>query len=215
VGDAKTPYLHSIVGTVLKKPRLLMIEDNPDTRQIYKDVFEREGFQVLLAEDGEKGLSFAQSTLPDVILLDLMLPKLHGFDILKRLRAEKETQNLPVVIFSAMADSADRQKAVDLGVTEYSVKALNSPKQMVSRVRAILERAQQTTSDDPSRNFTVLLKETFADISRLQIHAGISEGFHCPQCQSAIVLSMMADPTRSPGHWFAAHFICSSCSRAF
>jgi two-component system response regulator CpxR len=203
------------VGTAIKKPRLLMIEDNPDTRQIYKDVFEREGFQVLLAEDGEKGLSFALATLPDLILLDLMLPKLHGFDLLKRLRDQKETRNLPVIIFSAMADSADRQKAVDLGVTEYSVKALNSPKQMVGRVRALLERVQQTVSDDPSGNFTISLKEFFEDASRLQIHAGISEGFHCPQCRSTVVYSMMADPTRSPGHWFVGHFICSGCSRTY
>ncbi len=134
------------MNTNPKNPRLLLIEDNPDTRQIYKDVFEREGFHVLVAEDGEKGLAYAQSTLPDVILLDLMLPKLHGFDLLKRLRAQKETQDMPVVIFSAVADAADRQKAADLGVTEYSVKAINTPKQVVSRVRAVLERAKLAAS---------------------------------------------------------------------
>jgi DNA-binding response OmpR family regulator len=120
------------------KPRLLLIEDNRDTREIYKDVFERDGFQVLLAEDGEKGLSYAQATLPDVILLDLMLPKLNGFDLLKRLRSQEETQRIPVMIFSALADTADRQKALELGVTEYSMKAFNPPKQVVSRVRALL-----------------------------------------------------------------------------
>src|SRR5579863_5250660 len=87
VSEAQTPKLHSVMGTAIKKPRLLIVEDNPDTRQIYKDVFERDGFEVLLAEDGEKGLSYAQATLPDVILLDLMLPKLGGFDLLKRLRS--------------------------------------------------------------------------------------------------------------------------------
>src|SRR5882672_1429977 len=120
------------MSTEIKKPRLLLIEDNPDTRQIYKDVFEREGFQVLLAEDGEKGLSYARATLPDVILLDLMLPKISGFELLGRLRADTETHDLPVVIFSALADSADRQKAAELGVAEYSVKAMNSPKQVVA-----------------------------------------------------------------------------------
>ena len=123
-----------------KKPRLLLIEDSPDTRQIYKDVFEREGFQVLLAEDGQKGLSYAQATLPDVILLDLMLPKLNGFDLLTCLRVQEETRRIPVAIFSALADSADRKKAADLGVTEYAEKALNSPKQVVGRVRALLAR---------------------------------------------------------------------------
>src|SRR5579871_3055558 len=129
------------MDNAVKKPRLLLIEDNPDTRQIYKDVFEREGFEVLQAEDGEKGLTYAQATLPDVILLDIMLPKLNGFDLLKRLRAQKETQDLPVMIFSALADASDKRKAADLGVTEYSIKAFNSPKQVVGRVRALLERS--------------------------------------------------------------------------
>src|SRR5437773_6062393 len=93
------------------KPRLLVIEDNPDTRGIYKDVFEREGFHVLLAEDGEKGLSYAQATLPDVILLDLMLPRISGFDILKRLRAQEDTQRIPVMIFSARDATAEIGRA--------------------------------------------------------------------------------------------------------
>ena len=76
----------------MAKQRLLLIEDNPDTRQIYKDVFERDGFEVLQAEDGEKGLSYAQVTLPDVILLDLMLPKLSGFDLLKCLASRKKQE---------------------------------------------------------------------------------------------------------------------------
>jgi DNA-binding response OmpR family regulator len=125
-----------------KKPRLLLVEDNPDTRQIYKDVFEREGFEVLLAEDGEKGLSYAQATLPEVILLDLMLPKLNGFDLLKRLRDAAETRDIPVMIFSALGDASDRKKAAELGVTEYSLKAFNPPKQVVNRVRALLESSR-------------------------------------------------------------------------
>ncbi len=130
------------MDSAAKKPRLLLIEDNPDTRQIYKDVFEREGFDILLAEDGEKGLSYAQATLPEVILLDLMLPKLNGFDLLKRLRDQEETRGIPVMIFSAVADVNDRKKAAELGVTEYAVKAFNPPKQVVSRVRALLKSSR-------------------------------------------------------------------------
>src|SRR5579863_1800908 len=120
-----------------KRPRLLIIEDNADTRQIYKDVFEREGFEVLQAEDGEKGLSYAQATLPEVILLDLMLPKLSGFDLLQRLRVEKETKRIPVMIFSALTDASDRKRAAALDVTECSVKALTPPKLSLQKVRAL------------------------------------------------------------------------------
>jgi DNA-binding response OmpR family regulator len=128
--------------TTTPQHRILIIEDNPDTRQIYKDVFEREGFTVLVAEDGEKGLKFALATVPDIILLDLMLPKIEGFEILRQLRTNDETKNIPVLIFSALSDAADRKKATALGVTEYSVKGFTSPKQIVSRVRTAIEAAK-------------------------------------------------------------------------
>lgn len=199
-----------------QRPRLLIIEDNPDTRQIYKDVFERDGFEVLQAEDGEKGLSYAQATLPDVILLDLMLPKLSGFDLLKQLRAKEDTQHIPVMIFSALGDAADRQKAAELGVTEYSMKASNPPKQVVSRVRALLTNLQRPAPGDVATNsLTVALKESEFDVSKLQSHVGLTNGLRCSQCHSEIVLAMLPDPTRAPGHWFAARLICSGCQRAF
>jgi len=199
-----------------KRPRLLLIEDNPDTRQIYKDVFERDGFEVLQAEDGEKGLSYAQATLPDVILLDLMLPKLSGFDLLKCLREKEDTQHIPVMIFSALGDAADRKKAAELGVTEYSMKASNPPKQVVGRVRALLANlVRPAVSNGTTNSLTVALKESVFDIDQLQSRVGLTNGLHCPQCRSEIVLAMIPDPTRTPGHWFATRLICSSCHRAF
>jgi DNA-binding response OmpR family regulator len=199
-----------------KKPRLLLIEDNPDTRQIYKDVFERDGFEVLQAEDGEKGLSYAQASLPDVILLDLMLPKLSGFDLLQRLRAQEDTQRIPVMIFSALGDAADRRKAAELGVTEYSMKASNPPKQVLSRVRALLASVERPAVNVAAPAlFAVALHESFFDVKVLQAQTGFMHGFLCPQCNAKVVLSMIVDPTRTPGHWFAAHLVCSGCRRTF
>ena len=194
------------------RPRLLLIEDNPDTRQIYKDVFERDGFEVLQAEDGEKGLSYAQAALPDVILLDLMLPKLNGFDLLKRLRAAEETQHIPVMIFSALGDASDRRKAAELGVTEYSMKTSNPPKQVLSRVRALLATQKPPVSVDGAASplFRVAIKDSSLDAARLQTAAG-AVGFRCPRCGSDVILSMLPDPTRKPGHWFASHLVCSGC----
>src|SRR5258706_10885815 len=194
------------------RPRLLLIEDNPDTRQIYKDVFERDGFEVLQAEDGEKGLTFAQAIIPDVILLDVMLPKLNGFDLLKRLRSQEVTQNIPVMIFSALGDASDRARAAGLGVTEYAVKAVNSPKQVMGRVRNILSNLKDPLSrGTASLALTVCLKESSSDAPRLLSEVNLSNGFVCPQCHSEVVLSMLSDPTRTPGHWFVAHLVCHTC----
>lgn len=196
-----------------KKPRMLVIEDNLDTRNIYKDVFEQDGFSVLLAEDGEKGLSYAQSTLPDVILLDLMLPKISGFDLLARLRAKEETRRIPVMIFSARDATADLKQAGDPSITDFSAKALNSPKQMVGRVRALMARAvkqpepPKTASGVPE----VFLKESMGDAPRLAAALGLADGFRCPECRGDVALQMRPDPTRDKGHWYAAHFVCSLC----
>lgn len=199
-----------------KKTRLLLIEDNTDTRQIYKDVFEREGFEVLQAEDGEKGLSYAQATIPDVILLDLMLPKISGFELLKKLRANTETKDIPVMIFSALADPADRKKAAALGVTEYSVKALNPLKHVVSRVRAILTQQQQAIeSGSELKAFMVSMKEGVLDAAQLVSEIGLKNGFHCVQCGAEVILSMLPDRTRMPGHWFVARPMCSGCHTTY
>ena len=193
-----------------------MIEDNPDTRGIYKDVFEREGFHVLLAEDGAKGLSYAQAALPDVILMDLMLPKISGFDILKRLRAQEDTRRIPVMIFSARDVAADLKQGADLGVTEYSAKALNSPRQMVSRVRTLMARAKRLEPPPTAPgSLQAALKESILDASRLETTLGFADGFHCPQCRAEVVLEMMPDSTHLEGHWFVTHFICPVCHRTF
>jgi CheY-like chemotaxis protein len=208
--------LEKVTEFSAQHPRLLLVEDNPDTRQIYKNVFEREGFRVLLAEDGEKGLSFAQSTLPDVILLDWMLPKLSGFDFLKRLRALEDTRAIPVAIFSAVADPSDKKKAADLGVTEYAVKTVNPPKQVVNRIRALLAREGRLAGQaPPADSYSVALLGSSHDAARLAAQAGLAEGFRCPDCQAEVLLVMLTDTTRTPGLWFAAHVVCSGCRRDF
>ena len=198
-----------------KKPRLLIVEDNFDTQEIYKGVFEREGFQVLVATDGEMGLRYAQSTLPDAILLDLMLPKLKGFDLLKRLRAQEETRRIPVVIFSALADSSDKRQAAELGVTEYAIKSLNPPKQVVNRVRALLAGAAAADPGHVTGSYRLALKDSLWDAAGLQTLAGLPKGFCCPQCGAEVVLFMIPDLTRAPAHWFATHLVCSGCQRDY
>lgn len=202
------------MNEAMKRPRILVIEDNPDTRGIYQDVFEREGFKVLLAEDGEKGLSYAQASLPDVILLDLMLPKISGFEILRRLRSAEETRLIPVMIFSAREPTAEIKAAADFGATKFSAKAVNSPKQMVQRVRALITKAAAPELPAPAvKSWKVAVQESALDAAGLQTVLGLSNGFHCPQCQTDVHLELIPDATRPGGHWFVACFACSRCGK--
>jgi DNA-binding response OmpR family regulator len=203
------------MDTTIKKPRVLFIEDNPDTREIYKDVLEREGFQVLLAEDGQKGLSYAQATIPDLIILDIMLPKMNGLEVLKKLNGSPETASIPVLIFSAAADALDRQKAMELGAREYTIKATNTPKQVVGKIRALLSRGNPANLQKPAQPMFQIAMQQGRDALKLLKETGLPESFQCPQCHSPIVMGLIPDPTRMQGHWFAAHLLCSNCETAF
>jgi DNA-binding response OmpR family regulator len=123
-----------------KKGTILIVEDEPVFRLIYRGVFEHDGYEVLEAVDGEAGWMTALEKKPDLILLDLILPKLSGYDVLQRIRKEKGIQDTPVVIFSIMGAEKDIQKALDLGANYYRVKGSNSPKDILIEINSIFEK---------------------------------------------------------------------------
>lgn len=105
---------------------ILLIEDQEGFRMVFRDILEDAGYKVLEAEDGLLGLDSAKACKPDVILLDLMLPKLHGLGVLEGIRADQGTKNIPVVILSVLDDKSSQEKAKSLGANGYIVKG-NSP----------------------------------------------------------------------------------------
>ncbi len=117
-------------------PRLLLIEDNQHIARIYSEKFGREGFEVITAHDGEQGLAAAQSQPPDIILLDLMLPKMSGFDVLKQLQADSRTSSLPVFVLSNRAWPDDVQQALALGARQFYSKGSTSMQDIVMQIRS-------------------------------------------------------------------------------
>ncbi|MCK4891903.1 MAG: response regulator [Candidatus Pacebacteria bacterium] len=103
------------------KKKILVIEDEATLQKALNDVLAQEGYDVLSALDGMSGLDLALKENPDLILLDIILPKMDGFEVLKRLK-EKESK-IPVIILTNLSDINDIQKALDLGATTYLVKA--------------------------------------------------------------------------------------------
>jgi DNA-binding response OmpR family regulator len=123
------------------KVTILMIEDESSFRQIYLDMFKAEGYNVLIAEDGEIGLDLAKEKKPDLIILDLVLPGLHGFEVLKRIRSDAVTKDIPVLVATVLGTYVDIQKGLELGATDYMVKGLVVPREILHKVRAILAQA--------------------------------------------------------------------------
>jgi len=116
-------------------PRLLLVEDNEHIARIYSEKFGREGFTVTVAHDGEQGLAVAQSQPPDIMLLDLMLPKMSGFDVLKHLRENPKTSAIPVFVLSNRSWPDDVQKALGLGARQFYSKGSTSMQEIVMTIR--------------------------------------------------------------------------------
>ncbi|HHV57962.1 MAG TPA: response regulator transcription factor [Firmicutes bacterium] len=119
--------------------RILVVDDEPHVVELVRFNLEKEGFQVLAAGDGPAGLEAARRELPDLIVLDLMLPGLSGLEVFKILKGEKKTRAIPVIMLTARASEADRVLGLELGADDYIVKPF-SPRELIARIRARLRR---------------------------------------------------------------------------
>ena len=119
--------------------KILLIEDDQSLTELVKYNLEKEGYEVTVEMDGEEGLSYAQTQTPDLILLDWMLPNLSGIEICRRIRRDKSTQNIPVIMLTARGEENDRIRGLDTGADDYITKPF-SPKELLARIKAILRR---------------------------------------------------------------------------
>lgn len=118
-----------------KQKRVLLVEDDDNMAAVYTTRLEAEGFQVKRVANGEEALAAALSFRPDLTLLDVMMPKVSGFDVLDILRNTPETANLRVVMLTALSQEADKQRAMDLGVDDYLVKSQVVIADVVDRIK--------------------------------------------------------------------------------
>jgi phosphate regulon transcriptional regulator PhoB len=121
--------------------RILIIEDDKDIVELVRYNLEKEGYRVSAADDGAAGLAQARSSPPDLLVLDLMLPKLPGLEICKELRRNSKSPRLPILMLTARGDEADRIVGLEMGADDYVSKPF-SPRELVARVRALLRRTE-------------------------------------------------------------------------
>ncbi|MBI4101708.1 MAG: response regulator [Candidatus Nealsonbacteria bacterium] len=118
---------------------ILFVEDESALQKTVGEVLSQEGYQVVSALNGEIGLRLAREKKPDLILLDLILPKVNGFEVLKRLKEDAETQKIPVVVLTNLEGMADIDKALELGATTYLVKTQYSLEEVVEKIKKTLD----------------------------------------------------------------------------
>ncbi len=127
---------------------VMVIEDEREIRDLVRYNLERAGFRVAAAENGEQGLERAFAARPDAVVLDLMLPGLNGLEVLRELRGESTTRDLPVLVLTARAAEMDKLLGFDHGADDYVTKPF-SPRELVARVRALLKRARPDRHAEP------------------------------------------------------------------
>jgi two-component system phosphate regulon response regulator PhoB len=134
----------------MAKEKILVIEDDEDIQELLKFNLVKEGYQVLAAQTGEDGLRMATHNLPDLILLDLMLPKIDGLEVCKRIRAHQRASAIPIIMLTAKGEESDVVTGLEVGADDYIAKPF-SPKVVIARIRNILRRHEKSapTSEEP------------------------------------------------------------------
>lgn len=121
--------------------RILIIEDDRDIVELVRYNLANEGFQINAAFDGTSGLAALKKTPPDLLLLDLMLPKMSGLDICREVRKDESMNRLPILMLTARGDEADRVVGLEMGADDYVTKPF-SPRELIARVKALIRRAE-------------------------------------------------------------------------
>lgn len=124
-------------------PKILIVDDDLDTLRMVGIMLERQGFEILAASGGVQGLAMAKAELPDLILLDMMMPDMDGAEVARELRADPQTQHILIIMFTAKAQMDDKLIGFEAGADDYLTKPAQ-PKELVAHVRAVLSRGQRS-----------------------------------------------------------------------
>ncbi len=148
----------------MARKKILVVDDERKIVDIVKGYLEKDGYKVLAAYDGKVALDMAKNQAPDLIVLDLMLPEISGWDVCRSLRAES---NVPIIMLTALDEDTDKIVGLELGADDYVVKPFN-PKELLSRVRAVLRRAESAAE----KRRIIEFGELRIDLERHEVRRG-------------------------------------------
>jgi two-component system phosphate regulon response regulator PhoB len=158
------------------QPYVLVMEDEDALATLLQYNLEKEGYDVVVAADGEEGLVQIDERLPDLVLLDWMLPKLSGIEVCRRIRGRAETRNLPIIMLTARGEESDRIRGLDTGADDYLTKPF-SMSELIARIRAVLRRIRPGLADDRINHGDIVIDRVAHRVRRAgnEIHLGPTE----------------------------------------
>lgn len=146
--------------------RILLVDDEPLYLRLLKVNLEQEGYQISTARDGEEALEFVSQEIPDLIILDVMMPKVDGITVAIRIR---QFSNVPIIMLTAMGEEQDRVKGLNIGADDYMVKPFSAT-ELVARVKAVLRRSQ--IIDDSAKSRVLTHGDLKIDIAKAEVYKG-------------------------------------------
>lgn len=191
--------------------RILVVEDTELLRRMYRDRLVQDGYEVADAPDGLAALSLVREQQFDLILLDLIMPRMGGLEVLEAVKQDPRTQCIPVVILTNLGEEATIEQAVSLGAVDYLIKNETRPADVSEKVALVLEA--YSTSANACGQFIVYPVPDRGDVDRLVEHAALKRRLWCPACENELALELVPDTKRAG--WYSAHFVCPSCGRNF
>lgn len=158
------------------KPFVLIAEDEKAVAELLRYNLEREGYDTAVAPDGDEAMILLDERVPDLVVLDWMLPKVPGIEVCRRIRSRPETANLPVIMLTARSEEADRIRGLDTGADDYVTKPFSTT-ELMARVRAVLRRIRPALIEDKITVGDITIDRTTHTVSRddRPIHLGPTE----------------------------------------
>ena len=168
--------------------KVLVVDDDPGIVKVVRAYLEQDGFRVLVAHDGKKAMQIARNERPDLVILDLMLPEMDGWDVCRALRKESD---VPVIMLTARVEESDKLIGLELGADDYVTKPF-SPRELVARVRSVLRRVQGMPPE-PER---ISRAHITVDITRHAVTVG-DESIDLTPTEFDLLATLMGDPGRA------------------
>lgn len=191
---------------------ILVCEDTELLRRMYHDRLAADGYDVVDAPDGMEAVAALRSGRVDLVVLDLIMPRMGGIEVLEAISADPRTKGTPVVVLTNLGEEDTIERAVALGALDYLLKNETRPNDVSEKVRLTLS-AFHAPDEAATSAFRIRVRDREDDADALISHAELKRRFWCPACENELALELVPVPEHH-GH-YDARFICPACGRDF
>lgn len=191
--------------------RILVVEDTELLRRMYRDRLVQDGYEVADAGDGIAALALIRDQAFDLVLLDLIMPRMGGIQVLEAVKQDPRTQSIPIIVLTNLGEESTIEQAVSLGAVDYLIKNETRPADVSQKVSLVLKAYQASSATD--EGFKIFVDAHRGDIDALVEHAALKRRLWCPACESELAMELVPDAKRTG--WYSARFVCPSCGRFF